>query len=109
MYLGKIMEVSPSDELHTRPIHPYTEALLSAVPVAATGARERVRNRVAVRGDPPSPDLPAEGLSLPSSLSLCNRDLPNGGAPARRLRERARGGLSSPAERRNACQSALRS
>jgi peptide/nickel transport system ATP-binding protein len=58
MYLGKIMEVSPSDELHTRPIHPYTEALLSAVPVAATGARERVRNRVTVRGDPPSPISP---------------------------------------------------
>jgi peptide/nickel transport system ATP-binding protein len=58
MYLGKIMEVSPSDELHTRPIHPYTEALLSAVPVAAPGARERVRNRVAVRGHPPSPISP---------------------------------------------------
>jgi oligopeptide/dipeptide ABC transporter ATP-binding protein len=58
MYLGKIMEVSPSDELHTRPIHPYTEALLSAVPVATAGARERVRHRVVVRGDPPSPIVP---------------------------------------------------
>jgi peptide/nickel transport system ATP-binding protein/oligopeptide transport system ATP-binding protein len=58
MYLGKIMEISPSDELHTRPIHPYSEALLSAVPVAAAGARERVRRRVAVRGDPPSSVAP---------------------------------------------------
>jgi ABC-type oligopeptide transport system ATPase subunit len=41
MYLGKLVELSPADELDTRPIHPYTEALLSSVPTVdgRTGAR----------------------------------------------------------------------
>jgi oligopeptide/dipeptide ABC transporter ATP-binding protein len=56
MYLGKIVELSPADELDTRPIHPYTEALLSAVPVV--DARERTRRRVTLRGDPPSSITP---------------------------------------------------
>jgi oligopeptide/dipeptide ABC transporter ATP-binding protein len=58
MYLGKLVELSPADELETRPIHPYTEALLSAVPVVALDARERTRQRVVLRGEPPSPVTP---------------------------------------------------
>jgi peptide/nickel transport system ATP-binding protein/oligopeptide transport system ATP-binding protein len=58
MYLGKIMELSPADELHTKPIHPYTEALLSAVPVVEPRARERLRSRVVLSGEPPSPVAP---------------------------------------------------
>jgi peptide/nickel transport system ATP-binding protein len=61
MYLGKIVELSPADELHARAIHPYTEALLSAVPTVETSARERLRGRVVLRGDPPSPVAPPSG------------------------------------------------
>jgi peptide/nickel transport system ATP-binding protein len=57
MYLGKVVELSPSDELYTRPIHPYTEALLSAIPIPATAARTR-RRRIVLRGDVPSPIEP---------------------------------------------------
>jgi oligopeptide transport system ATP-binding protein len=55
MYLGKIVELSPADELYVRPIHPYTEALLSAVPKpAANGGRARI----VLRGDVPSAVAP---------------------------------------------------
>ena len=57
MYLGKVVEVSPSDELYTRPIHPYTEALLSAIPIPDVAAR-RQRQRIVLRGDLPSPVSP---------------------------------------------------
>jgi len=61
MYLGKIVELSPADALHQGPIHPYSEALLSAVPAVETTARERLRHRVVLRGDPPSPVAPPTG------------------------------------------------
>ena len=59
MYLGKIVELASRDQLYTRPRHPYTVALLSAVPVpeplsSPTGRRER-RQRIRLEGDPPSP------------------------------------------------------
>jgi oligopeptide/dipeptide ABC transporter ATP-binding protein len=56
MYLGKLVELSPADELDTRPIHPYTEALLSAVP--GVDNVEPGRERIVLRGDPPSPAAP---------------------------------------------------
>jgi oligopeptide/dipeptide ABC transporter ATP-binding protein len=57
MYLGKIVEVSPSEELYDKPIHPYTQALLSAIPVADPRENRR-RTRTVVEGEPPSPINP---------------------------------------------------
>ena len=60
MYLGALVEVSPADELYARPVHPYTEALLSAVPVIEVDAAVR-RERIVLQGDVPSPIEPPDG------------------------------------------------
>jgi oligopeptide/dipeptide ABC transporter ATP-binding protein len=60
MYLGKLMEISPAEELYTKPIHPYTQALLAAIPIPDP-RENRGRRRKVVSGEPPNPINPPKG------------------------------------------------
>jgi oligopeptide/dipeptide ABC transporter ATP-binding protein len=79
MYLGKIMELSPADELYAKPIHPYTTALLSAIPIPDP-RENRARERVVVGGEPPNPIDPPSGCVFhtrcPRATDICRTVIP---------------------------------
>lgn len=79
MYLGKIMEIAPSGEIFSRPKHPYTQALLSAIPIPDP-VRERERATVLLEGDLPSPSNPPVGCRFstrcPMVTDLCRAQEP---------------------------------
>jgi oligopeptide/dipeptide ABC transporter ATP-binding protein len=76
MYLGKIVELSPAKELYTKPIHPYTEALLGAIPIPDP-EENRTRERVVIEGEPPNPIDPPSGCRFhtrcPRATDVCTQ------------------------------------
>jgi oligopeptide transport system ATP-binding protein len=79
MYLGKIVEVGPADEVYSNPIHPYTLSLLSALPIPDPRANAR-REQIVLEGDIPSPANPPAACRFhtrcPYATEICSQDEP---------------------------------
>jgi peptide/nickel transport system ATP-binding protein len=80
MYLGVIVETAPADDLYARPIHPYTEALLSAIPDIDTGDGDTPREQIVLEGEVPSPIAPPAGCRFhtrcPYATEICREVRP---------------------------------
>jgi len=78
MYLGKIVEIAKTEDLFNNPKHPYTQALLSAVPI--THPKEK-KERIILKGDVPSPANPPSGCTFhprcPFAMEICKTELPD--------------------------------
>ena len=76
MYLGKLMEISPAEELYAKPIHPYTSALLGAIPIPDPNENRRAQ-RTMIAGEPPNPIDPPAGCRFhtrcPHATEICRR------------------------------------
>lgn len=79
MYLGRIVELGPAAEVVAHPLHPYTKALVSAIPIPDP-KREQERQRIILQGDPPSPIDPPAGCSFhprcPYAIEACKLQFP---------------------------------
>jgi oligopeptide transport system ATP-binding protein len=80
MYLGRLAETGAAQTIYERPAHPYTQALLSAIPVVDPAARGRLANRVLLKGDPPSPVDPPPGCRFSTrcrfATEICSTEQP---------------------------------
>lgn len=74
MYLGRMMEIAPSDQLYDEPLHPYTKALISSIPIPNPNL-ERTREKIIIKGDVPSPIHPPTGCRFrtrcPFAMDVC--------------------------------------
>lgn len=81
MYLGKLVEVGPAEKIFENPLHPYTQMLLSAIPVPDPDlARELKKKRIKIEGEPPSPINPPSGCRFhprcPLTRDVCRKEEP---------------------------------
>ena len=79
MYLGKVVELATKEQLFSRPLHPYTEGLLSAVPILDPTLRDK-KQQIIIEGDMPSPANPPSGCRFhtrcPYATEKCQTEVP---------------------------------